>query len=74
MSCPKLVTFVVTTARVAVPVSTIFPLARGLIAVGRTRTFCQVSVFGVDPLLAEVTVKLKVVEVTLGVIAPPLVV
>src|SRR5216683_2499062 len=40
---PKLVVLLVTAARVAVPVLVILPLARGLLAVGRTRRFCQVS-------------------------------
>src|SRR6266567_1630419 len=40
---PKPVLLLVTAARVAVPVLVILPLARGLLAVGRTRRFCQVS-------------------------------
>jgi hypothetical protein len=40
-----------------VPVLVILPLARGLAAEGRTRTFCQVSEQVASLLLAAVTVK-----------------
>src|SRR6266853_4535305 len=40
---PKLVLLLVTAARIEVPVLLMLPLARGLLAVGRTRRFCQVS-------------------------------
>src|SRR6266568_102668 len=53
---PKLVVLLVTAARVAVPVLVILPLTRGLLAVGRTRRFCQVSEQVTAVLLALVTV------------------
>src|SRR6266513_5442880 len=40
-----------------VPVLVILPLARGLVALGRTRTFCQVSEQLTPLLLATLTVK-----------------
>jgi len=41
------------------------PETKGVPAVGRTRTFCQVMVFGVPPpALAAVTVKVSWVAVT----------
>src|SRR5437879_2143141 len=43
INCPKLVLLFATAAMVAVPGFVILPLANGLVAVGRTRTFCQVS-------------------------------
>src|SRR5438093_6155944 len=54
---PKLVLLAVTAAMVDVPVLVILPLARGLAALGRTRTFCQVSEQVSELLLAMVTVK-----------------
>ena len=60
---PKL-ELVDTPAIVAVPVIVRLPLANGEVpAVGRTRTFCHVSV-QVAPLLAEVTVKTSCVGLT----------
>src|SRR5919106_4160963 len=50
-------------ATVAVPVRVRLPLASGVPAVGRTRTFCQVSVQRA-PLLGVVTVKVSWVDVT----------
>src|SRR5438874_1208266 len=46
------------------------PLANGLLAVGRTRMFCQVSVFGT--VLLELTVNVSCVEVTVSGVVPPL--
>src|SRR5438128_1434652 len=60
---PKLVLLAVTAAIVDVPVLVILPLARGLAAVGRTRTFCQVSEQIAELLLATVTVKVICVVV-----------
>src|SRR5213594_3165622 len=53
-----------TPAMVAVPVRVRLPLAKGVPAVGRTRTFCQVSVQRTPPLLGPVTVKVSWVDVT----------
>src|SRR6266566_9604980 len=53
---PKPVLLLVTAARVAVPVLIILPLTRGLLAVGRTRRFCQVSEQVTAVLLEFVTV------------------
>src|SRR6266581_3659177 len=47
----------------AVPLRVRLPLASGVPAVGRTRTFCQVSVQRA-PLLGAVTVKVSWVDVT----------
>src|SRR6266496_6475746 len=60
---PKLVLPLVTAAIVEVPVLVILPLAKGLAAVGRTRTFCQVSEQLTPPLLAALTVKVICVVV-----------
>src|SRR5213594_2242856 len=49
---------------VAVPLRVRLPLASGVPAVGRTRTFCQVSVQVAPPLLETVTVKVSYVVVT----------
>src|SRR5262245_810258 len=49
---------------VAVPLRVSVPLAKGVPAVGRTRTFCQVRVQRIPPLLGPVTVKVSCVEVT----------
>src|SRR5947208_1769759 len=49
---------------VAVPLPNRVPLASGVPAVGRTRTFCHVNVEGVPPLLRIVTVKVSWFEVT----------
>src|SRR5438093_1718282 len=65
---PKLVVLFVTAAIVDVPVLVMLPLARGLAAVGRTRTFCHVSEQLTPPLLAALTVKVICV-VVLDVIA-----
>src|SRR5262245_21446531 len=54
---PKLVELLVTAAMVDVPVLVMLPLARGLAALGRTRTFCQVSEQLTSLLLVELTVK-----------------
>src|SRR5215471_10249650 len=48
----------------AVPLIRRLPLAKGVPAVGRTRTFCQVSVQVTPALLGTVTVKVSCVEVT----------
>src|SRR5437667_4871805 len=50
-------------ATLAVPPRVKLPLASGVPAVGRTRTFCQVSVQSA-PLLGVVTVKVSWVDVT----------
>src|SRR2546425_7388253 len=60
---PKLVLLLVTAAMVDVPVLVMLPLANGLLAVGRTRMFCQVSEQLTPPLLALVTVKVICVVV-----------
>ena len=57
MSWPKLVLLAVTAVILAVPVLVMLPLASGLMAVGRTRTFCQVSELVTAPLLALLIVK-----------------
>jgi hypothetical protein len=48
---------------VDVPVLVMLPLARGLAALGRTRTFCHVREQFTPPLLAPVTVKVICVVV-----------
>src|SRR5438477_10501460 len=58
---PKLVV-PFTAATVDVPVSTMLPLAKGVPAVGRTRTFCQVSEQVTPFALAAVMVKVIWVE------------
>src|SRR5439155_24868480 len=68
---PKLVTPSVTPAMEEVPDLVIFPLARGEVAVGLTWIPCQVSVFGVPPLLFTVMVIVIVVVVTAGVMVEP---
>src|SRR6266511_3235434 len=60
---PKLVLLAVTAAMTAVPVLVTLPLANGLAADGRTRTFCQVSEQDAPLLLALVTVKVIAVVV-----------
>src|SRR5438477_12767429 len=60
---PKLVLLAVTPAMTDVPVFVILPLANGLLALGRTRTFCHVSEQLTPPLLALVTVKVICVVV-----------
>ena len=57
VSVPKLVLLAVTTAMVAVPVLVRLPFAKGVPALGRTRTFCQVSEQVTPALLAALTVK-----------------
>src|SRR6266404_5338437 len=47
----------------AVPLSRKLPEASGVPAVGRTRTFCQVILDSVLPLLLDVTVKVSCVVV-----------
>src|SRR5437660_1134105 len=49
----------------AAPLRVRMPVANGVPAVGRTRTFCQVNEFVTPPLLVLVTVKVSWVEVTL---------
>src|ERR1051326_4603953 len=61
---PKLETASVTPGKVAVPVLVIDPEANGVPAVGRTRTFCQVIVLGVLPVLLVVMVNVSWVEET----------
>src|SRR5262245_15988345 len=46
-------------ATLAVPPRVRLPLASGVPAVGRTRTFCQVNVQAIPPLLGLVTVKVS---------------
>src|SRR6266853_3655585 len=53
-----------TPVMLAVPVRARLPAARGVPAVGRTRTFCQVNVLVTPLLLVLVTVKVSCVEVT----------
>src|SRR5262245_23025974 len=48
----------------AVPLRVRLPLASGVPAAGRTRTFCQVNVQRAPPLLGAVTVKVSCVVVT----------
>ena len=60
---PKLVELSVTATIVDVPVLVILPLARGVAALGRTRTFCHVSEQVTALLLSEVTVKVICVVV-----------
>src|SRR6266540_1051914 len=60
---PKLVLLLVTAAMVDVPVLVMLPLANGLLAVGRTRMFCQVSEQLTPLLLATLTVKVICVVV-----------
>ena len=52
-----------TPAKVEVPELVMLPDARGVPAVGRTRTFCQVIVFGVPPVLLDEMVNVSCVEV-----------
>src|SRR5882724_10000491 len=56
---------------VEVPDLVIIPSANGAPAVGRTRRFCQVSVFGT--VLLAVTVNVTCVEVMVNGITPPLI-
>src|SRR6266516_2388526 len=60
---PKLVLLSVTADMVEVPVLVILPLASGVAAAGRTRTFCQESEQPTLPPLASVTVKVICVVV-----------
>ena len=70
---PKLVLLAVTAARTALPLSVMLPLAKGLLAVGRTRTFCQVSEHVTPPLLAVFSLNfIWVVEMVLIASAVPL--
>src|SRR5207249_7595744 len=70
---PKLVLLLVTAARTELPLSVILPLAKGLLAVGRMRTFCQVSEHVTPPLLAVFTLNfIWVVELGLIASAVPL--
>src|SRR3954468_12317479 len=55
---------VVSPTTLAVPLRVRLPLASGVPAVGRTRTFCQINVFVTPLLLVLVTVKISCVEVT----------
>src|SRR5204862_5041308 len=55
----------------AVPFTRRLPIANGVPAVGRTRTFCQVSEQAYPPLLALVTVKTNWVELTVSAPAVP---
>src|SRR5438034_5359357 len=59
---PKFDVLLVTTAMTEVPVLTKLPVARGVPAVGRTRTFCQVSEQVTAFALAAVIVKVIWVE------------
>src|SRR5437899_12791581 len=62
----------------AVPLSRKLPEASGVPAVGRTRTFCQVILDSVPPLLLDVTVKvswvvvIEVIEKAAPALAAPL--
>ena len=49
---PRLVLLLITAARAELPLSVMLPLASGLLAVGRTRTFCQASEQATPLLLA----------------------
>src|SRR5258706_16349365 len=70
---PKLVLLLVTAARTELPLSVMLPLARGLLAVGRTRTFCQVSEQVTPPLLVVFRLNfICVVEIVLIASAVPL--
>ena len=57
VNVPKLVLLAVTEVIVAVPVLVRMPLAKGVPAMGRTRTFCQISEQVTPALLAALTVK-----------------
>ena len=57
VNAPKLVLLAVTAAIVAVPVFVRLPLANGVPALGRTRTFCQVSEQVTPGALMALTVK-----------------
>ena len=57
VNVPKLVLLAVTPVIVAVPVLVRLPLANGVPATGRTRTFCQISEQVTPALLAALTVK-----------------
>src|SRR2546425_5978537 len=57
VNVPKLVLLAVTPVIVAVPVLVRLPLANGVPAMGRTRTFCQISEQVTPALLAALTVK-----------------
>src|SRR6266478_4346487 len=70
MSVPKLVTPLATPDMMLDPDFVMLPLASGLTAVGRTRMFCQVSVFGT--VLLELTVNVSCVEVKVSGVTPPL--
>ncbi len=56
MAAPKLVLPAVTAAIVAVPERVKLPLASGVPALGRTRTFCHVSEHVTPAALAALTV------------------
>ena len=53
-----------TPAKVEFPELVMLPNARGVPALGRTRTFCHVIVFGVPPVLLAEMVNVSCVEVT----------
>src|SRR5216110_1794755 len=61
-SVPRFDVLLVTTAMTEVPVLVRLPVARGVPAVGRTRTFCQVSEQAAPFALAAVIVKVIWVE------------
>ena len=61
---PQLVELVVMPWMTAVPVSTRLPLASGVPADGRMRRFCHVSEHVTPLLLADVTVKVRLVVLT----------
>lgn len=71
VNVPKLVVPPVTPAMVAVPLFVIFPVASGVPAEGRTRTFCHVSVFG-SRVLTDVIVIVRVDAVRVTAIVEPL--
>ena len=56
VNVPKLVLLAVTEVIVAVPVSVRLPLAKGVPALGRTRTFCQIREQVTPALLAALAV------------------
>ena len=64
VSVPKFVVPFVTPTIADVPVFVILPVAKGVPAVGRTRTFCQVRLDLPLPVSAAVTVNVSCVEET----------
>src|SRR5438309_1915743 len=69
---PKFVNPSVTPTMLLDPDFVILPLANGVLAVGRTRMFCQVRVHGLPPALLEVIVIVRFVVVTMAPMVAPL--